>query len=153
MASVSDISAVKTKIRAVVNKKIAGMTRGLKTAGMLILRDSQKIVPVDYGPLKASGFVRAKGANTKNVDVTVGYTAAYAVYVHEDLEKAHGSAFNIKYAAQLARAKELRKKKEGGTTGPFRHNRGENQQAKFLEKPFRDRKADVLAIVKAEMAV
>lgn len=53
----------------------------------------------------------------------VGYSASYAVIVHEDMEAAHGEDYNEKYAAEIA----------AGT----KHSRGPNQQAKYLETPFR----------------
>lgn len=151
MASVTGLSTIKANVRKYISRKLVALTRGLKTCGALILRDSQQIVPVDYGPLKASAFIRTEGDGTTHVVVIVGYTAAYAVYVHEDLDKAHGAVFNALYAVELAKAKSLRRKKQGGTTGPFRHSRGPNQQAKFLEIPFRDRRDDCKTIITAEV--
>jgi hypothetical protein len=99
--------------------------RGLKKSGKLLLRESQRLVPVDTGNLKASGFVRSEGAGART-DVTVGYTANYAVYVHEDLEKAHGSEYNVKHLLLY---------KHGKKKGQMVVQRGPDQQAKFLEKP------------------
>jgi hypothetical protein len=101
-----------------------GIQRGLIKAGLFLLRESQLIVPVDLGNLKASGATRAEGSGAATV-VWVVYTANYAVYVHENLDAAHGKAYNLKYAEQIsARLKGF-------------HSRGENQQAKFLEEPAR----------------
>lgn len=138
-------------IDAQYRKKVLAFGAGVAEGGLLIQRESQLIVPVDYGNLKASAFTRVNGKGTARVVVTVGYTAAYAVFVHENLDAAHGAVFNAKYAAELAHAAELRRKKLGGTTGPFRHDRGANQQAKFLEKPFRDKHRDVFNIVVARV--
>jgi hypothetical protein len=73
--------------------------------------------------------------------------------VHENLDAAHGQAFNVKWAAELAHAKTLRKSHQGGTEGPFRHSRGVNQQAKFLEAPFRQLSSDgtLQAVIAGEM--
>src|ERR1044072_1838716 len=60
----------------------AGLQRGLVKAGLRLQAESQKMVPVEYGPLKASAFTRADGTGFATI-VTVGYTAAYAAYVHE----------------------------------------------------------------------
>ena len=56
--------------------------------------------------------------------VAVGFSAAYALIVHENIEAAHGAVYNEKWAADIAAGK--------------KHSRGENQQAKFLEQPLRE---------------
>ena len=72
--------------------------------------------------------------------VVVGYTAAYAVHVHENLEAAHGAAYNAKYADEIAQGQTVNKKgrvvKKRGWKG--RTSRGPGQQAKFLEQPARE---------------
>ena len=60
----------------------AGAVAGLKLAGLMLQKDSQSHVPVEFGPLKASAYTRASGKGFDTV-VDVGYTAAYALYVHE----------------------------------------------------------------------
>jgi hypothetical protein len=65
-----------------------GIERGLKRAGLWLQGLSQQFVPVDTGNLKNSAFTRASGKGMKT-DVFVGYTAAYAVYVHEMLDNKH----------------------------------------------------------------
>jgi hypothetical protein len=85
---------------------------------------------------KVIAALRAKAAKAQeesNVSVSVGYTAAYAVFVHEDLQKAHGAAFNIKHADEIASGAE--------------HSRGPEQQAKFLEGPAREKAGDIGAKV------
>lgn len=114
---------------------------GLKLGGIYLQRKSQQIVPVQLGPLKASAFTRDIGT-VKRPDVIVGYTANYAVYVHEDLEKAHGQAFNIKHSSAIAGASKKQKTAKGGM-----FLRGENQQAKFLEKPAREERTAILNII------
>ncbi len=110
--------------------------RNLKRAGLFLQRASQKIVPVDKGILRASAFTRNVGGTGWKTDIVVGYTAAYAVYVHENLLAAHGRAFNIKHAAEIANKKNK----------SFR-SRGENQQAKFLERPMRLFRNEMLGII------
>lgn len=150
MAKVTNnIPAIIKSLKRYAKSKNAKLREGVNLAALYLLRESQKLVPVDYGNLKASGTVQLVTApGDKKQRAHVVYTAKYAVYVHEDLTKAHGKFFNLKYAAELAHAKSLRRKKKGGTKGPFRHNRGENQQAKFLEMPFRRDQAIVKAIVR-----
>ena len=101
---------------------------GLKKGGLLLQRESQKIVPVDKGPLKASAFTRSIGTK-KRPHVIVGYTAGYATVVHENLDARHGAAFN---AANSEKGAKLR---------------GPDQQAKFLEAPARQHRKTILAMI------
>lgn len=75
-----------TAIAGVIHGKIkaieAACQKGLKRSGVLLQRQSMLLVPVDFGPLKASAFTRAEGKGFKTV-VTVGYTKSYAPMVHE----------------------------------------------------------------------
>jgi len=119
--------------------------RGLKKGGLFLQRESQKIVPVQLGNLKNSAFTRSQGSGLRT-DVTVGYTAEYAAYVHEDLDKAHGKEFNVKHADEIANASKKARTAAGGL-----FNRGEEQQAKFLETPARTKRTEMLAIIAAEI--
>lgn len=68
--------------------QIKGKTMaGLFEAGLKIERVSKQRTPVDTGNLKASTFTRKAPSGALNVQI--GYTAAYAVFVHEDMEAAH----------------------------------------------------------------
>lgn len=153
-----------------------GAERGLKRAGMLLQRMSMEICPVQTGDLRDSAETRWDGAGTKTV-VRVVYKTDYAVYVHEDLTKAHGAAFNRKYARLIAtRGRRLHKSKKGRFTkitarqqlrdkkGRFTGRtstdvikdpyfmRGEQQQAKFLEKPARENRGELIAVVRDAFA-
>ena len=119
--------------------------RGLKKGGLFLQRESQKIVPVQLGNLKNSAFTRSTGSGL-STDVTVGYTAEYATYVHEDLDKAHGFVFNIKHQAKIAHASKKARTAAGGL-----FFRGDDQQAKFLETPARTKRTEMLAIIAAEI--
>lgn len=99
--------------------------QGLKKAGLYLQAQSQKMVPVDEGNLKASAFTRSHGSG-RNTVVAVGYTASYAVYVHEAV------AMKLE-----GRKRPARGKKKG--RGRYWDPQG-RASAKFLEKPFRDRK-------------
>ena len=68
----------------------------LKRAGLFLQRKSQQIVPIDKNNLRPSAFTRSEGKGFKT-DVQVGYTAAYAVYVHENLEARHRPGKSAKY--------------------------------------------------------
>lgn len=125
-----------------------GVARGLKKAGVHLLGKSIDIVPIDTGNLRAGAFVRSDGAGAKIV-VLVGYVADYAVYVHEDMNAAHGQAFNIKHAAEIA-AYKAQYKKGKGPYSPYSHKRKPEEQAKFLETPLRNEMDTMAAIVRQE---
>jgi hypothetical protein len=67
-------------------ERIEGLSMdGLLEAGFKVLGVAQERTPVDTGNLKGSGFVRKEG----KLSVSIGFGAAYAIYVHEDLEAKH----------------------------------------------------------------
>lgn len=118
-----------------------GVDAGLRKAGLALQRASQLIVPIDLGILRASAYTRRLGAGTGlDTVVGVGYTASYAGMVHEDMNLAHGTAYNAKYAYRIASKLHYYREPEdppggkkswpGGVTQY--HQRGVNQQAKFL---------------------
>lgn len=115
--------------------------------GLFLQRKSQEIVPVQMGPLRASAFTRDMSITGLKPHVIVGYTQPYAVFVHEDLEKAHGQEFNIKYAEEIERAKGTKR----GTAKGGMFNRGPNQQAKFLERPAKQYRAEIFKIIFASV--
>lgn len=121
---VRGLDAVIKNMRQHDRKLQGGLDRGLVKAGLFLQAKSVKEVPVEFGPLKASAFTRKTGKGL-NAKVTVGYTAAYAIYVHENLDAAHGRAFNAKYAEEIQAGQ--------------KKSRGPNQKAKFLEDPYKDR--------------
>lgn len=134
ITKVRGLSSVLGQMKKVQKGQVAGLERGLKLAGLFLLAKSQKEVPVEFGPLKASGFVRVTGFGA-GTNVQVGYTAAYAIYVHENLDAAHGEEFNKKYAEAIKNGK--------------MKSRGKGQKAKFLEDPAKDfaNRRDMRAII------
>ena len=121
------------------------IAKGLVKAGTFLLHESREIVPVQFGNLKRSGFVRRFGSGFRT-DVIVGYTAEYAAIVHENPNAAHGREFNVKHAAAIARAVE--NKRATVKSGMF--NRGEEQQFKYLETPCRTKRQELLTIIASE---
>jgi hypothetical protein len=68
--------------------------------GHKIMRASQRIVPVDKGPLKNSGLVDPPVLKGRKVEVTLGYgdsTVGYAIHVHENPRARHRSPTRFKY--------------------------------------------------------
>lgn len=149
MARVRAISGLNTVIRNMSKThKVLGrdIARGLVKAGVFLYGEAQKIVPVQIGHLKGDSETRNIGGGGFDADVIVVYNADYAAYVHEDLDKLHGRAFNIRYAKEIAAAKGTKR----GTAAGGMFNRGVNQQAKFLEKPAREKRRKLIRIIQAE---
>lgn len=65
-----------------------------------IYDDSQVLVPVDKGPLKASGFIEVRDT-ARGVTGVVGYAKGgnphYAVYVHERMDLQHSAPTQAKF--------------------------------------------------------
>ena len=73
-----------------------GFKKGLKKAADHVMRQSKKIVPVDTGALKKSGYVEVKGDGFR-ATATVGYTEHYAIYQHENLMYKHKRGKRAKF--------------------------------------------------------
>lgn len=116
-------------------KRIGGaIGKGLRLAGLALQRESQLLVPVEFGVLKASAFTRAVGREANTV-VTVGYTASYAIFVHEKVD-------------MVLRGQE--RTPSPPHQGRYWDPQGQ-AQAKFLEAPFRQFRPKAIRIVAAEI--
>lgn len=133
----TSMRSLRNKIKKAKLAKLQAFTRGLLKAGLALQRDSQKIVPVETGKLKRSAYTKIVSDDGKHPEVIVGYSTDYALYVHEDLSKAHGGAYNLKHAADIAAGRDFA--------------RGENQQAKFLERPLRENRKRYIEILRKEI--
>lgn len=143
-------------IRGVRKAVEAGVERGLKKAGLYILQEAQELVPVDKGDLRRSGFTRAKGKGFQT-EVRTGYTDAKAVEVHENLDYRHGEEFNKAYIYTTTDSKGRKQHNwtpeaiaRGYHTVMKPHPRRPQEQAKFLERPVREKQATIAAIVRKE---
>jgi len=101
MVRITGINAVLAKIKAETTKTNSKFEQGLYLAGLHLQRESQKIVPVDKGILKNSAFTRKSNSTTP--DVIVGYTANYAVFVHENLDATHKPGKQAKFLEEPLR--------------------------------------------------
>ncbi len=170
-----NLEQLNRKLRVKRKEHAAGCSRGLKRAALTVIRYSLQIVPVDTGHLRATWFVRHTGTGF-DTEVRFGYTAEYAVYVHEIVTNLHGAAYNAAYIREIkgtgvagardARGKFLKKNqwsdlavrrgyhKDPDTGKAKKANpRGENQQAKYLEQPIRERWNEMRMIVLQEMRI
>lgn len=103
----------------------------LTRAAVVLLRESVGLVPVEYGPLKASGTVKTSGSGW-NFRASVVYTASYAGYVHELIGMV------------------LKGLPRPSGIGKYWGPRG---QAKFLEEPARRLRPQLLQLIRDGMKV
>lgn len=120
LLKIKGLDALAKGLKTASEKQIAAVGRGLRQAGLLLQAYSMEECPVEFGVLRGSCYVKMIGKSR----VQVGYTADYAIYVHENLDALHGSAYNNFYAAEIA----------AGTMA----SRGPNQKAKYLEDPAKE---------------
>jgi len=142
---ITGLGKVRANLRMYARNQGDAFARGLVKGGALIKAVSQKkYCPVQTGNLRGSAFLRRFGTGWKSF-VIVGYTAEYAAVVHENPNAAHGKAFNVKHAAEITHAADAGLKASTAEGGMF--NRGEEQQYKYLERPARELRDEVLAII------
>lgn len=91
----SEIKAALVKVKQEQDKK---KRKALTRIGVIVKGDSVKMTPVDTSNLRGSAYMDIES----NDKVIVGYTAAYAPFVHEDLESRHvkGEAKFLEKAAK-----------------------------------------------------
>lgn len=96
------LNEIKANLAKVEARVAAATERGQQKAADHLLAASQPLVPVgETGELKASGYATTKGRGL-NAVATVGYSADYALKVHEDLEARHDDG-QAKFLEQPAR--------------------------------------------------
>ncbi len=127
---------VVVNLNQLVAKTGRGAADGLRKAGAELLRQSQMLVPVEFGNLRASGYVNSSGAGFSTV-VEVGYTASYALYVHEQVA--------MKLQGIARRPSPPRIGKHWDPQG--------RAQAKFLEDPARQMHQQIINIVRQQATI
>lgn len=105
-----------TQVLAALRKVQSDMEKKRKTAlnhiGIIVKADAVKMTPVDTSNLRNSAYIDVDGSER----VLVGYTAAYAPYVHEDLEATHevGEAKFLEKAIKMNHARIVDELAKGG---------------------------------------
>lgn len=130
---VRGVEQVVGNLRRMDDKLKVGFVRGAKLAGLALQRESQRLVPVEFGVLRASAFTRHEGTGW-DTQVNVGYTAAYALYVHEAAMKLKG----------------LPRRPSPPHKGLYWDPQG-RAQSKFLEAPARRMASTLRGIILAQM--
>jgi hypothetical protein len=102
MIKVIGVEEIQRKLREANVTLGSEIQRGLTKAGLFLQRESQKVVPVEFGILKNSAGTRVIGSGWYT-DVVVFYAASYAVYVHERTELKHKKGKMAKFLETPAR--------------------------------------------------
>lgn len=96
LSTVDGISDTIKRMHTVAGEYADGMEQGLIRAGLFLLARAQEFVPVDTGFLKRSGYVAKTGKGFSTL-VSVGFTAPYAIWVHERLDLHHAPPTMAKF--------------------------------------------------------
>lgn len=99
---VTGVAQALKRLHVAKGETARGMERGLTKAALRLLALSQRVVPVDTGNLKGSGFVRKQGSGF-STECMVGYSTDYAVFVHENLEARHAPGTYAKFVERPMR--------------------------------------------------
>lgn len=75
----------------------AGLERGLRLAGELILDDSTRHVPYEDGPLSRTGAADVEGGDTLVISYRDADYAGQAVDQHENMDIRHDEGRNAKF--------------------------------------------------------
>lgn len=102
--SVQGVKEIKMALESHQKATERGNKAGLIKAGVFLQKESQEIVPIDKNFLRPSAETIWEGEGFNTV-VSVGYTASYAIYVHEDLEARHKPGKSAKFLEKPARTK------------------------------------------------
>ena len=123
-AKLEGLETVMSNLNARVAEIGGGTMAGLMAAGLQVQGTAQKRVPVEYGNLRQSAYTRKAQANEFAVEV--GFSAAYAVFVHENMDQ------------------KLKGKPRPSGLGVYW---GPEGQPKFLESAVRDETSNILNII------
>lgn len=123
------------ELRGVENRSRAGMW----AAGLKVRAEAQRRVPVEFGNLRASAYTRfVEGSSRSKPTVEIGFTAKYAIYVHENVEE---------------RLRGLPRPPRRGRSVGIGVYWGPRGRSKYLESALQDLRGEVLRIVAAYAAV
>jgi hypothetical protein len=84
MKKVTGVNNAIKRLNAELDSNVKRAMAGLLAGGMIIEVDAKKRVPREYGNLFASSYTRK--AQDGTLAVEVGFTSAYALWVHENIE-------------------------------------------------------------------
>lgn len=132
-SAIKGLDKVLKNLRRKTKEMGDGCQRGVREASLLLLRESQQLVPIDFGLLRASGFANVVGEGFA-ARGSVGYSASYALYVHEAVGMV------------------LQGQPRPGGRGRYWDPQG-RAQAKFLEEPMRRLAPRLRNIIRQNMRI
>lgn len=97
-------SKLKQQLKAEMRRHDRALLQGLKKGGLYLQREAQLITPIDVGLLKKSADTRVTKTGPEP-EVTVSFSTAYAIFVHEDLYAKHAPGKTAKFLETPAREK------------------------------------------------
>lgn len=98
-----DLNENKNIIGALKRQAATEIEKILWEEGQRIMNESVRICPIDTGRLRASRYVNPVSRENERFVLEMGYSADYALYVHEDLEAQHRPPTQAKYLEQPIR--------------------------------------------------
>lgn len=147
MFSDASVTYVLSKISTIAKKAASNELAAIAKATLFLRAESQKLCPVVTGTLKNSIYTKVYNLGPNKVEGIIGYSAKYAIYVHENPRAGQVGKSSTPAGAAYSRTYRPKKRKKSkakvfSTVG----------QWKFLETPVKERANDVFAIMAAEMA-
>jgi len=86
---VSGEKEVQVNISRLIRENWKDAKKALLQEGNIILNDSIKQTPVEFGDLRRSGTVEEVKDTKKEYEIAIGFNTTYAAAVHEDLNAHH----------------------------------------------------------------
>ena len=83
--TISGIDALASRLATLGNRAAEWMAQALYLEAEAVMTASKRMVPVDTGALRASGYVKEPEIAGSQVKVTMGYggsASQYAIFVH-----------------------------------------------------------------------
>lgn len=105
-----NIGTVRTNLDRIAAEAHQKAAAALYEVGNEVMAQSKRLVPVDTGALKGSGYVDQPRVELGRVSVELGYggpASAYAVRQHEDLSLRHPDGGQAKFLEQPLSALDL----------------------------------------------
>lgn len=93
---VTGLEQVEANIQRIIKENWKDAKKALIQEGNIILNDSVKQTPVEFGDLRRSGTVEEVKDTKKEYEIAIGFNTTYAAAVHENLN-AHHDVGTAKY--------------------------------------------------------
>lgn len=102
--TIDGLDELVSRMRSLARRAPKAAAKGLHRGALIVMNRSKRIVPVDTGRLRASGFIESPKYGTRGVSVRLGYGTKYAVFVHEGTKYMDGRKFLSRAIQERQRA-------------------------------------------------